>query len=30
MGQAERWPAIKQAYAEANAMFGDIIKVSPP
>ena len=29
MGQADRWPAIKNAYAEANQMFGDIIKVTP-
>jgi len=26
---ATRWPEVAQAYAEVNAMFGDIIKVTP-
>jgi pyruvate carboxylase len=29
LGLAERWPAIKRAYASANRLLGDIIKVTP-
>jgi pyruvate carboxylase len=29
LGLAERWPAIKHAYAAANRLCGDIIKVTP-
>jgi len=29
MGQADRWPAIKKAYRNANLMLGDIVKVTP-
>lgn len=29
LGLAEQWPAIKKAYAEANQLLGDIIKVTP-
>lgn len=29
LGLAERWPAIKRAYAGANRLLGDIIKVTP-
>jgi len=29
LGLAERWPAIKRAYAAANRLLGDIIKVTP-
>ena len=29
LGLAGRWPAIKKAYAEANLLCGDIIKVTP-
>ncbi|MEM6996782.1 MAG: pyruvate carboxylase, partial [Myxococcota bacterium] len=29
LGLAERWPAIKRAYAAANNLLGDIIKVTP-
>ena len=29
LGLAERWPAIKRAYAAANQLLGDIIKVTP-
>jgi pyruvate carboxylase len=29
MGQAEQWPAIKKAYAQANEACGDIVKVTP-
>jgi pyruvate carboxylase len=29
MGLEERWPEIARAYADANAMFGDIVKVTP-
>jgi len=29
LGLAERWPAIKKAYAVANKLLGDIIKVTP-
>ncbi len=29
LGLAERWPAIKRAYAAANLLLGDIIKVTP-
>ena len=29
LGLEERWPAVAQAYAEANRMFGDIVKVTP-
>eukprot|EP01029_Cantina_marsupialis_P012211 TRINITY_DN26_c0_g1_i2.p1 TRINITY_DN26_c0_g1~~TRINITY_DN26_c0_g1_i2.p1 ORF type:complete len:1184 (+),score=463.93 TRINITY_DN26_c0_g1_i2:119-3670(+) len=29
LGLAGRWPAIKKAYAEANKLMGDIIKVTP-
>ncbi|QUS37211.1 pyruvate carboxylase [Falsirhodobacter algicola] len=29
MGLEERWHEVAEAYAEANAMFGDIVKVTP-
>lgn len=29
LGLAERWPAIKRAYASANALLGDVVKVTP-
>ncbi|MEM9458342.1 MAG: pyruvate carboxylase [Myxococcota bacterium] len=29
LGLAERWPAIKRAYAAANRVLGDVIKVTP-
>ena len=29
LGLADRWPAIKRAYAEANRALGDIVKVTP-
>ena len=29
MGLEEKWPEIANAYAEVNAMFGDIVKVTP-
>jgi pyruvate carboxylase len=29
MGLEDRWPEVARAYAEANAMFGDIVKVTP-
>ncbi|SFP76264.1 pyruvate carboxylase [Bradyrhizobium sp. Ghvi] len=29
LGLAERWPDIAKAYAEANMIFGDIVKVTP-
>ncbi|MBL4684709.1 MAG: pyruvate carboxylase [Nannocystaceae bacterium] len=29
LGLSERWPAIKRAYAAANRLLGDIIKVTP-
>jgi len=29
MGLEEKWPEIAQAYADVNAMFGDIVKVTP-
>lgn len=29
MGQADQWPKIKRAYATANALLGDIVKVTP-
>uniref|UniRef100_A0A0G4HCF9 Pyruvate carboxylase n=1 Tax=Chromera velia CCMP2878 TaxID=1169474 RepID=A0A0G4HCF9_9ALVE len=29
LGMADQWPAIKKAYAEANLLMGDIIKVTP-
>ncbi len=29
MGLAHRWPEIARTYAEVNAMFGDIVKVTP-
>jgi len=29
LGLAERWPEIARTYAEVNAMFGDIVKVTP-
>ena len=29
LGLEERWPAIAQAYHDANLMFGDIVKVTP-
>ena len=28
-GLAEQWPAVKKAYAEANQLLGDIVKVTP-
>ena len=27
LGLADQWPAIKQAYVEANQLLGDVIKV---
>ncbi len=29
LGLADRWPAIKRAYAAANRLLGDVIKVTP-
>jgi len=29
LGLEERWPEVAQAYAEANRVFGDIVKVTP-
>ncbi|MCC6000696.1 MAG: biotin/lipoyl-binding protein, partial [Pararhodobacter sp.] len=29
LGLEERWPEVAQAYAEANRIFGDIVKVTP-
>ncbi len=29
LGMEERWPEVAQAYADANQMFGDIVKVTP-
>ncbi|WP_290685558.1 MULTISPECIES: pyruvate carboxylase [unclassified Haematobacter] len=29
LGLEDRWPEIAQAYADANQMFGDIVKVTP-
>ena len=29
MGLGERWPEVARAYAEVNAAFGDIVKVTP-
>ena len=29
MGLEERWPEVAQSYADANRMFGDIVKVTP-
>ncbi|SNX69003.1 pyruvate carboxylase [Cereibacter ovatus] len=29
MGLEERWPEVAHAYADANRMFGDIVKVTP-
>ena len=29
MGLAQRWPEIARTYAEVNALFGDIVKVTP-
>eukprot|EP00628_Pelagophyceae_sp_CCMP2097_P030687 CAMPEP_0184186368 /NCGR_PEP_ID=MMETSP0976-20121227/387_1 /TAXON_ID=483370 /ORGANISM="non described non described, Strain CCMP2097" /LENGTH=1136 /DNA_ID=CAMNT_0026490657 /DNA_START=46 /DNA_END=3454 /DNA_ORIENTATION=- len=29
MGLSEKWPQVKRAYAAANALLGDIIKVTP-
>ena len=29
MGLEDRWPEVAQAYAEANRIFGDIVKVTP-
>ncbi len=29
LGLAERWPAIKRAYAAANGLLGDVVKVTP-
>ncbi|MBK5927886.1 pyruvate carboxylase [Rhodobaculum claviforme] len=29
MGLEDRWPEVARAYADANAMFGDIVKVTP-
>ncbi|KAF0852605.1 mitochondrial pyruvate carboxylase [Andalucia godoyi] len=29
LGLADRWPAVKQAYRDANVLLGDIIKVTP-
>ncbi len=29
LGMEDRWPEIAQAYADANQMFGDIVKVTP-
>jgi pyruvate carboxylase len=29
LGVADRWPAVRRMYAEVNALFGDIVKVTP-
>ncbi|MBZ0122865.1 MAG: pyruvate carboxylase subunit B, partial [Roseovarius sp.] len=29
LGLEEKWPEVAQAYADVNAMFGDIVKVTP-
>ncbi|MGL4319317.1 MAG: hypothetical protein ACRCS3_00490 [Paracoccaceae bacterium] len=29
LGLEERWHEVAQAYADANQMFGDIVKVTP-
>jgi len=29
MGLAHRWPEVSRAYADVNALFGDIVKVTP-
>jgi len=29
MGLADRWPQVKKAYADANQLLGDIVKVTP-
>jgi len=29
LGLADKWPAIKQAYTQANMLLGDIVKVTP-
>jgi len=29
LGLLSKWPAVKQAYAEANTLLGDIVKVTP-
>jgi pyruvate carboxylase len=29
LGMAAQWPAVKRAYAQANQMLGDIVKVTP-
>ncbi|ODS99576.1 MAG: pyruvate carboxylase [Lautropia sp. SCN 69-89] len=29
LGLEQRWPAVAQAYAEVNRLFGDIVKVTP-
>jgi pyruvate carboxylase len=29
LGLGERWPEVAQAYADVNALFGDLIKVTP-
>ncbi|MFA7432285.1 MAG: pyruvate carboxylase [Gemmobacter sp.] len=29
LGLEDRWPEVARAYADANAMFGDIVKVTP-
>ncbi len=29
LGLEDRWHEVAQAYADANAMFGDIVKVTP-
>jgi pyruvate carboxylase len=29
LGLADKWPEVAKAYAEANQMFGDIVKVTP-
>ncbi|TVQ56545.1 MAG: pyruvate carboxylase [Rhodobacteraceae bacterium] len=29
LGLEDKWPEVAKAYAEANAMFGDIVKVTP-
>lgn len=29
MGLSDQWPAVKQAYADANDVLGDIVKVTP-
>ena len=30
LGLADQWSAVKKAYASANILLGDIVKVTPP